>query len=283
MSDQEYTMDGTLDMVVVKPCKAGSEVFNTYGDHGSAYLLHRYGFCDSGNPFDSVGLDTADVLDAISAAASEKRAADIATIVERFGHMFRPQRQAEEGSDDSEDEDEDGEEDEASGHDEDEEEEEDEDGDKDDESAPAAFAINAPGHPDTGLATLLVLAQADEAVFEKVSESADVFCHFFPLIRGFWTAFQDRLDAGASVATALRVANKNTIVKKATVGMVCRAALHLAEKRLTQLGDDRILGEKPADRLRGARWECAKQLRANERLVLQQCVKKYKKIVPKLF
>ncbi|KAJ1728489.1 hypothetical protein LPJ61_004008 [Coemansia biformis] len=271
MSDEEYMMDGTLDMVVFKPCKAGREVFNTYGDHGSAYLLHRYGFCDANNPFDSVSIDSADVLQAVSAAVSEKRATGIATIIDKFGHMFVPQRQADDDASDSD-----------SGGDCESDDGEAEDDGTPSDSATGAFAINAPGHPDTGLATLLALALSDEAVFEQVAQSDDVFRHFFPIIRGFWAAFQDRLDAGAPVASAFRAANKDGAVKKATVGMVCRAALHLAEKRLAQLGDDTVLGSKPSDRLHGDRWESAKQLRANERLVLQQCVKKYKKIVPKL-
>ncbi|KAJ2828471.1 hypothetical protein IWW50_001374 [Coemansia erecta] len=280
LTDEEDMMGGTLDMVVYQTCKSGSEVFNTYGDHGSAYLLHRYGFCDANNDFDSVTLDTDDVMQAISIAVSEKRAADVATIIARSRSMFEPchrakQEDSEGGGAESDAE--------ASDTEEDEEASDEEDEDDDEEGAkPPVFSIDAPGHPDLNLASLLVLSLAEESVFEQVAESQDVFCHFFPIIRQFWSAFQDKLDAGASIAAALRVANKDTVVKKDTVGMVCRAAQLLAEKRLAQLGDNSLLKNKPSDPTQRARWESAKQLRANEASVLQQCAKQYKKAASKL-
>ncbi|KAJ2083149.1 hypothetical protein H4R24_001062 [Coemansia sp. RSA 988] len=274
MSDEEEMMTGALDMVVYQPCKSGSEVFNTYGDHGSAYLLHRYGFCDAGNPFDSVTIDASFVIQAIVKSISEKRGADVASIIRQFGYMFEAgYTSGRAGSVDSEDEGED----------------EDEDGgqlDSDEEmnedANPPVFTFVAPGHPDPSLAAILVLGMADESVFEQVSQSGSVFRHFFPVIRKFWESFQEKLDAGTAISTAFRVANKSKVVKGSSVGMVCRVAQFLADKRLTQLGDGKQFKQKPSDPLQYSRRSNAKQLWENETVVLKSCIKKYKKVSTKL-
>ncbi|KAJ2367962.1 hypothetical protein H4S01_001856 [Coemansia sp. RSA 2610] len=274
LTDEEDLMSGTLDMVVYQTCKAGSEVFNTYGDHGSAYLLHRYGFCDKDNIFDSVVLDTDDVMQAFSVAVSEKRAEDMALLLSQSAGMFEQRHRAQQESSENE------------GDDSDEDESEDEEIGLEDgvetEAKPPVFSIDAPGHPDLNLATLLVLGLAEDSVFTQIAESPSVLRHFFPIIRRFWAAFQDKLDAGASVSAAMRVANKDKVVKQSTVGMVCRATQLLAEKRLAQLGDNSLLKNKPTDPTLRARWESAKQMRTNEAAVLQQCIKRYKKAASKL-
>ncbi|TPX46894.1 hypothetical protein SeMB42_g03538 [Synchytrium endobioticum] len=55
-----------LQMVIVKPDTKGSEVFNTYGNHSNSVLLSRYGFCELGNPFDTVSIEWDDVLTVLS-------------------------------------------------------------------------------------------------------------------------------------------------------------------------------------------------------------------------
>ncbi|KAJ2616194.1 hypothetical protein H4S08_000899 [Coemansia sp. RSA 1365] len=269
MSDEEDTMAGTLDMVVYKPCKTGSEVFNTYGDHGSAYLLHRYGFCDAENPFDSVTIDLSFVLQAITKTISEKRATDVSDIIKQFGYMFVTGYFTGHKNSTEEDEAEDADQFES-------------DEEVDEDTKPPVFTFIAPGHPDPNLAAILVLGLADESVFEQVSQSASVFRQFFPVIRKFWVTFQEKLDSGTSISTAFRVANKSKIVKNSSVGMVCRTAQLLAEKRLKQLGDDKIFKQKPSDPLQSSRWSSAKQLWENESFVLQSCIKKYKKVSSKL-
>ncbi|KAI9475111.1 hypothetical protein LPJ78_004586 [Coemansia sp. RSA 989] len=270
MVDEADMLSGTLDMVVYQPCKAGSEVFNTYGDHGSAYLLHRYGFCDTDNIFDSVSLDFENILYAITTAISEKRAQDMKIIISKFASRLEPCHRAKMDSEYLEDE-------ESDEESEEEEEKEEEEADKMPE-----FSIDAPGHPGLNLATVLSLAFAADPVFEQVMESPALFRQFMPIIRRFWAAFQDKLDSGASIMAALRAANKDSVVKQSTVGMVCHAIHMLAEARLKQLGDNSLLKNKPSDSLQRSRWESAKQLRANEASVLQQCIKRYKKAASKL-
>ncbi|KAJ1786817.1 hypothetical protein LPJ59_005853, partial [Coemansia sp. RSA 2399] len=178
----------TLDIVVFKPCKAKREVFNTYGKHGSAALLHRYGFCDTNNPFDSISLDTEHILQAFSKLVSEKRAADIGRIVELYADVLEPRHRAKCNEDENEEENED--EVEEDGSDDESGEEnipmlDDEDEDDGTEDALVAFSIDAPGHPDLNLAALLVLGLAEEDVFAQVSESQSVFMHYFPLMRRY--------------------------------------------------------------------------------------------------
>ena len=44
------TIDGPpLTLVAVAGANAGDEIFNTFGDHGNALLLHKYGFCEWDN------------------------------------------------------------------------------------------------------------------------------------------------------------------------------------------------------------------------------------------
>eukprot|EP00897_Mesotaenium_endlicherianum_P003762 jgi/Mesen1/3413/ME000192S02578 len=63
--------DDTLQMVMVRDVAAGSEIFNTYGQLGTAALLDRYGFTDPvagvPNPFDIVNVDMGLVLAACCA------------------------------------------------------------------------------------------------------------------------------------------------------------------------------------------------------------------------
>lgn len=44
---------------------AGQEVFNTYGDHSNAYLLMKYGFTESDNPFNVVSVDCRELLNCV--------------------------------------------------------------------------------------------------------------------------------------------------------------------------------------------------------------------------
>ncbi|KAJ2719515.1 hypothetical protein GGI07_005180, partial [Coemansia sp. Benny D115] len=278
--EDEDEMIDTLDMVVFTPCKAKSEVFNTYGEHSSEYLLYRYGFCDTQNPFDSVSLDFDTIIQAFTVAVSENRAQQVVQLITRFRDVFVPHHRAKHEDDENESENEDEDED---MDDEDNEDipmmEDDDDEELEDQDDMPDFSIDAPGHPDINLGALLVLCLAEQSTFDQVFESDSIFRQYFPILRKFWKVFQDKLDGGASAAAALRETNKEATVKKATMALVCRAIFMLSEKRLQQLSDDSaVLGTKPTDPVQLARWENAKQLRSNERKVLQQCIKSYKRI-----
>ncbi|KAJ2787874.1 hypothetical protein GGI15_000382 [Coemansia interrupta] len=284
--DEEDKWIDSLDMVVFKPCRANSEVFNTYGEHGSAYLLHRYGFCDTQNPFEAVSLDVHEVIKAFGVAKSDKRAADITDLIARHRPLFATRHRAK----DDEDEDEDGDEESDVGDEDDEggatscsaSDNSSDSGDSETDDMPE-FSIDAPGHPSTNLAAILVLGLSDESVFAQLVQSSSLFRHYFPAMCRFWTVFQNRLDDGASVAAALRDANKETTVKKSSVVLAARVVVALSERRLSVLGEDSAaLGAKPTDPQQLLRWESAKQLRSNERKTLQQCIKTYKKVMNKL-
>ncbi|KAJ1668332.1 hypothetical protein IW140_000365 [Coemansia sp. RSA 1813] len=290
--DEDDKWIDTLDIVVFRPCKAKREVFNTYGKHSSAALLHRYGFCDTDNPFDSVTLDTKDILQAFSKLVSEKRAADIGRIIDLYADVLEPRHRAKGIEDDNDDEDDDKDEDgsdEESGEEDTPmmEDENDEDVNSTDDVL-VTFSIDAPGHPDLNLAALLVLGLAEEDVFAQMAESQSIFMHYFPLMRRYWAVFQDKVDSGASIEAAYRKAGKATglTVKQATAAAVCRAAGLLAESRLTDVADDMVLGQRPAGNAQQdhlvSRWESAKLMRENERSVLKHCAKLYQKISAKL-
>ncbi|KAJ2663173.1 hypothetical protein IWW48_001494 [Coemansia sp. RSA 1200] len=292
--DDEDEMIDTLDIVVFKPCKAKHEVFNTYGKHSSAALLHRYGFCDTNNPFDSVSLDTEQVLNPLAKQVSEKRASEVSQLIDLYADVLEPCHRAKgiEEEEDADEEEDSGEESESdhptSDHDEDDDEDDDEEDHESAGDTMVTLSIDAPGHPDLNLAALLVLGLTEENTFSQVAGSQSVFMHYFPRVRNYWTAFQDRIDAGASIQTAYREASKATdlSIKKATVASVCRAVVQLAEKRLADVADDeRVLGQCPAgnaDDNLALRWMSAKQLRENERSVLKRCVKLYQNIVTTL-
>ncbi|KAJ2735023.1 hypothetical protein IW152_001868 [Coemansia sp. BCRC 34962] len=282
---KEDELVDTLEMTVFRPCKANAEVFNTYGEHGSAYLLHRYGFCDTKNPFDSVTLSTESVMQAFTMSVSEQRAKDVSAVIRRFEDLFESRHRAC-GQDGDEEEDEEVTHDHGYDEESDEDSEEAENEEQAGDEAAPQFSIDAPGHPDLNFAALLVLGLADEAVFAKASQSEQVFRHYFPVIRRFWSMFQDELDSDTPVPAAFRKANQDGAVKKSTIGMVSNVVYRLAETRLQLLADDSaVLGEKPTadcDPLMASRWESAKMLRSNERKTLSQCIKTYKKIAAKL-
>lgn len=57
--------NGDIEMRIVRPVKAGDQVFNTYGERDNAHLLCKYGFVEQQNPYDTVTLTMAQVADAL--------------------------------------------------------------------------------------------------------------------------------------------------------------------------------------------------------------------------
>ncbi|KAJ1917646.1 hypothetical protein H4219_003108 [Mycoemilia scoparia] len=86
--DKEGLSMGALDMVMVKPCLAGQEVYNTYGEHSSGYFLHRYGFCDTENPFDEVHIDSDFVFSTCASMTSPEQAKIVMELVNTYGDLF---------------------------------------------------------------------------------------------------------------------------------------------------------------------------------------------------
>lgn len=56
-----YDTDG-LNMICHQDCRAGDQLFNTYGDLGNRDLLLKYGFVDDPNPFHAVVFDPTEWL-----------------------------------------------------------------------------------------------------------------------------------------------------------------------------------------------------------------------------
>ena len=60
-SDQEEK--AVLTVNVIRKCDKDHEVYNTYGEHGNAYLLGKYGFAQLDNPADGVSIKVTAVVD----------------------------------------------------------------------------------------------------------------------------------------------------------------------------------------------------------------------------
>ncbi|OUM70646.1 hypothetical protein PIROE2DRAFT_1176, partial [Piromyces sp. E2] len=55
--EEEQKIAEMIDIRIVRPCKKGDEVFNTYGEHANASLLNKYGFAELNNKYDVVSMD----------------------------------------------------------------------------------------------------------------------------------------------------------------------------------------------------------------------------------
>lgn len=60
-----------LDIIAASSVAAGHEIYNTYGEHSNAELLHKYGFCLRQNPFDEVTVSNEGVIAAAKSVMSD--------------------------------------------------------------------------------------------------------------------------------------------------------------------------------------------------------------------
>lgn len=61
-----------LEIQAASAVRAGAEIHNTYGEHGSCELVAKYGFALRGNPFSEVQLDKEGLLAAALALQDRK-------------------------------------------------------------------------------------------------------------------------------------------------------------------------------------------------------------------
>ena len=61
-----------LEFVVVRSCKKGDEVFNTYGEHPNSSLLRLYGFVELDNPYATVSVDRMEIFEHLMVANDSK-------------------------------------------------------------------------------------------------------------------------------------------------------------------------------------------------------------------
>ncbi|KAI9096521.1 hypothetical protein DFS34DRAFT_594432 [Phlyctochytrium arcticum] len=94
-----------IDMTVVRPCKAGQEVFNTYGERSNMQLLHRYGFAELNNVHDSVDIDYDDIFAAISGRLTNERLAERREFWLKIGRKTVAEKLQPDEEEDSDDED----------------------------------------------------------------------------------------------------------------------------------------------------------------------------------
>ncbi|KAG2434596.1 hypothetical protein HXX76_007491 [Chlamydomonas incerta] len=83
-----------LDIVAAQPLAAGAEVYNTYGEHGNAELVKKYGFALPCNAFDEVLLDkgallaAAEALLAAAAGGGKKALRRRTQFLEKFSDLL---------------------------------------------------------------------------------------------------------------------------------------------------------------------------------------------------
>ncbi|KAJ1680380.1 hypothetical protein EV182_000101 [Spiromyces aspiralis] len=231
--EEEYDEGNTgyLDMVVVRPCQADREVFNTYGEVSSSHLLYRYGFCDINNPFDTVNVRGESVFSICEGMTSGDHAKLVHELVRIHGDMFFGDRNVDEedeflkieGCEDGlasptgnsrewdvcEVAKEEGQ----------------DPGDlrllgvkSIDVSAPAesgegdtesVFQIKFPGYPEPKMATLMTIALADTEVVRTLLEGADAKMLGYQLDRldMFWSAWGEAISDGSGPKSAYEHAN----------------------------------------------------------------------------
>lgn len=68
--DPETSSPDIMDMRVIQSCRAGEEVFNTYGHHTNTYLLNRYGFAELDNMYDVVVVSMDEISDAVQTSGA---------------------------------------------------------------------------------------------------------------------------------------------------------------------------------------------------------------------
>ena len=71
--DNSEDINEYLEFVVVRSCRKGDEVFNTYGEHPNSSLLRLYGFVDNINPYSTVTVDRKEVLSIVKVDENDER------------------------------------------------------------------------------------------------------------------------------------------------------------------------------------------------------------------
>ncbi|RKP23724.1 hypothetical protein SYNPS1DRAFT_30521 [Syncephalis pseudoplumigaleata] len=162
--EEDEDEEDRLEMSVVQEARPGDEVYNTYGYHGNAHLLARYGFAEDVNPCDVVGVHM-DVIRTIcephatSPAALEERLDFFATHIEQF--------QPNEGEEEEEEEEEDA------------------------VVLPEYFGITFGGMPDPLLAALLAVIRMRDDAFAACQQSPLHMARSIDMLRSL---VEDTLD-----------------------------------------------------------------------------------------
>ena len=71
-----------LEIVTASCVQDGHEIHNTYGEHGNAELLHRYGFSLISNPFNVIILNKQAVIDAASNITGDETSTERCKVLE---------------------------------------------------------------------------------------------------------------------------------------------------------------------------------------------------------
>ncbi len=82
-----HDSDALLQIVAASALLKDQEVHNTYGEHGNAELVYKYGFALRHNPFDSVSLDKSEIMKAAKCRNSARAHKARASFLGEFRYM----------------------------------------------------------------------------------------------------------------------------------------------------------------------------------------------------
>ncbi|KAJ3164540.1 hypothetical protein HDU88_005186 [Geranomyces variabilis] len=273
----ETDVQDFLEMIVVRNCPAGEEVFNTYGAHGNDYLLSQYGFCEPRNAYDTLGVDT----DAVVAAASARVGAE--KVQERVEFWKAIGREIVESVLEPEDEDDEDGVDErdatraAS-------EEMDHDGeDADGKGEPNRsdnFCFDSTGRASEDLLAFLHLLFSDASRFAGFAENPEAFLRHISTLRSRnWTAATVALSKAARSAKRMGKAAAGppppqSPVDRAISATLLAVATARGDAYPTTLEEDRARLKKPDALVDGSR-RFALLLRVGEKEIVARAKKNY--------
>ncbi|KAJ3160807.1 hypothetical protein HDU86_008167 [Geranomyces michiganensis] len=280
----ETDVQDFLEMIVVRDCSAGEEVYNTYGAHGNDYLLSQYGFCEARNAYDTLGVDVDAVIAGASARVGEEQVQQRVEFWNAIGReIVESVLQPEEEDEDDDD---------------DEEEEGDEQSDKmdhDDDGEQAQtekdnFCFDSTGRASEDLLAFLHLLFTDAPRFASFTENPESFLrHIVTLRSRNWTAASVVLSKAGGARSAKRGGGKakgaaaagppppQSPVDRAISATLLAVASARGDAYPTTIDEDRARLKKPDATVDGPK-RFALLLRIGEKEIIAKAKKTYASI-----
>lgn len=92
-----------LEMIIVKSCGPGDEIFSTYGKQSNTSLLNRYGFIEADNPYSCVAITRDQVLECLPESISAESVQDRLDFWEAVGMAIVEQIESRSANDEEND------------------------------------------------------------------------------------------------------------------------------------------------------------------------------------
>ncbi|KAI9592288.1 hypothetical protein BDF19DRAFT_451925 [Syncephalis fuscata] len=242
-----------LEMNVVNEARPGDEVYNTYGYHGNAHLLTRYGFAEDVNPCDVVSIPISMIRE-----ICERQATSPEALQKRFEFFATNMNQFQPENSDSDSEDSDSEEDED---------------EQQSKALPEYFGITFGGVPDLLFTSLIAMARMKDDAFAACQQSALHTTRGIDMLRPLIEDTLVLLTQGSGKRATPFIAN------------LCRALREVARCRLTVYTPPDTTLEQDEQRRNQALNDVdrdtfnALTCRINEKRILLACIERCDKVI----